>query len=94
MKVDAIYVVHFGPGDLSADMDLDFATQRDRMMEAWRQVKAATAAAGKWTLAPRGYGFDDADMLIVEMELMLLARAASTIVPEHRASASQAPEPV
>ena len=85
VAVDGIDVVHFGPGDLSADMAIDFSTELDRMMDAYRKVCDAAHAAKKLVLAPRGFGFDDADMLIVEMDLMILHRAASAIVTEHRA---------
>lgn len=86
LAVDGIDVVHFGPGDLSADMGIDLTIEPDRLMDAWRTVLAATRAAGKYVLAPRGFGFDGADMLIAEMELMVLHRAASAIVAEHKAS--------
>ena len=88
LAVDGIDVVHFGPGDLSADMGIDFSTQLDELMSAWRTVLNATRAAKKYVLAPRGFGFDDADMLIAEMELMILRRAASEMVSEHKASLS------
>ena len=84
LAVDGIDVVHFGPGDLSADMGIDYATERGKMDAAYRRVQQAAQAAGKRVLSPRGYGYDDSDMLIVEMELMLLYRAAAGIVGEHR----------
>lgn len=86
VAVEGIDVVHFGPGDLSADMGIDLATQRDRLMDAWKAVRDATHKAGKRVLVPHGFGFQGGDMLIAEMELMVLRRAASTIVAEHRAS--------
>jgi hypothetical protein len=86
LAVDGIDVVHFGPGDLSADMGIDYATERGKMDAAYRRVQQAAQAAGKRVLSPRGYGYDDSDMLIVEMELMLLYRAAAGIVGEHRRS--------
>lgn len=82
--VPGIDIIHFGPGDLSADMGLNFSTQRDQLDAAWKRVQQVTWAAGKKLLSPRGYGFDEADMLLVEMELMLLHRAARTIVSDHR----------
>lgn len=84
VAVDGIDVVHFGPGDLSADMGIDFNAERQRMDDAWHRVRDAARAAGKFVLSPRGYGYDDADMLIVEMELMILRRAAAAIVRDHR----------
>ena len=86
LAADGIDVIHFGPGDLSADMGIDFATELDQLMDAWRVVLAATRAAGKRVLVPHGFGFDGADMLIAEMELMLLHRAASQLVVEHKTS--------
>lgn len=86
LAVDGIDVIHFGPGDLSADMGIDFATGLDKLMDAWRAVVDATRSAGKYVLAPHGFGFDEADMLIAEMELMVLHRAASAIVADHKAS--------
>lgn len=86
LAVDGIDVVHFGPGDLSADMGIDFSTQLDRMMAAWRKTLAATHAAGKKMLAPRGFGFDDADMLLVEMEYMVLRRVLGDMIAEHKAT--------
>jgi 4-hydroxy-2-oxoheptanedioate aldolase len=86
VAVDGIDLVMFGPGDLSADMGIDLSTELHRLTEAWRRVLAATRAAGKRLLAPHGFGYDEADMLIVEMDLMLLHRAASGIVAEHKAS--------
>ena len=87
VAVDGIDIVHFGPGDLSADMGLDFNSERGRMEAAYRKVCDAAHAAGKYVLSPRGYGFDDAEMLIVEMDLMLLRRAAAAIVRDHGANA-------
>jgi len=86
LAVDGIDVVHFGPGDLSADMGIDLTTQSDQLMAAWRTVVQAARAVGKRVLVPRGYGFEGADMLIAEMDLMLLHRVASGIVAEHKAS--------
>ena len=70
LAVDGIDVVHFGPGDLSADMGLDLNTQVELLMDAWRKAVDATHAAGKRMLAPNGFGFDEADMLIEPMEYM------------------------
>lgn len=84
LTVDGIDVVHFGPGDLSADMGLDFSSQTDHMNEAYRKVYDATRRAGKYLLSPRGFTYDDSDMLIVEMELMVLRRAVNAILADHR----------
>lgn len=84
LAVDGVDVVHFGPGDLSADMGLDFNRERDRMDAAWRQCLDATRAAGKLMLAPTGLGYDEADLLIAPMELMLLRDLAARMVRDHR----------
>lgn len=88
LAVDGIDVVHFGPGDLSADMGIDFVRDGHLMAEAWRHALAATRAAGKRMLAPAGFDYDDADMLLVEMELMLLRKAVDRVVADHRAAHS------
>jgi 4-hydroxy-2-oxoheptanedioate aldolase len=84
LAVDGIDVVHFGPGDLSADMGLDLSTQAVLLQDAWRRAFDATRAAGKRMLAPKGYGFDDADMLIEPMDYLLLHTLASKMVAEHK----------
>ena len=86
LAVDGIDVVHFGPGDLSADMGIDFNTQLDQLMDAWHRALQATKTAKKRMLVPYGFGFDGADMLIAEMELMVLHRAVSAISSAHKAS--------
>ncbi|KQY68396.1 MULTISPECIES: HpcH/HpaI aldolase family protein [unclassified Sphingomonas] len=86
LAVDGIDLVMFGPGDLSADMAIDFSTQGHLMDAAWERALAATRAAGKHMLAPAGFTYDDADMLIVEMELMLLRRTVGRLVADHRAA--------
>jgi 4-hydroxy-2-oxoheptanedioate aldolase len=90
LAVDGIDVVHFGPGDLSADMGLDLNTQVDLLMDSWRKALDATRAAGKRMLAPKGFGFDDADMLIEPMDYMLLHNLASTMVAKHKGLAAAA----
>lgn len=84
LAVDGVDLVMFGPGDLSADMGLDFNTQRDRMDAAWRRCLDATRAAGKLMLAPTGFGYDGADLMIAPMELMLLRDLAGKLVADHR----------
>lgn len=85
LAVDGIDVIHFGPGDLSADMGIDFVREGHLMTEAWQNALAATRAAGKRMLAPAGFSYDDADMLIAEMEYIVLRRAVDGIVADHRA---------
>lgn len=72
LAVDGVDIVHFGPGDLSADMGLDFVAAREPLNEAWHRCLDATRRAGKRMLAPSGFDYDDADILIAPMELMLL----------------------
>ncbi len=84
LAMDGIDTVLFGPGDLSADMGLDFNTERGRMDAAWRRCLDATRAAGKRMLAPTGLGYDEADLLIAPMELMLLRDLAGRVVRDHR----------
>ena len=85
LAVDGIDVVHFGPGDLSADMGIDIVRERHLMREAWDAAMAATRRAGKRMLAPTGFDYDAADMLIVEMDLMVLRKAVGEIITQHRA---------
>ncbi|KRB81454.1 hypothetical protein ASE00_15890 [Sphingomonas sp. Root710] len=86
LAVDGIDLVMFGPGDLSADMAIDFSKDGHLMDAAWRRSLEATRAAGKYMLAPAGFTYDEADMLIVEMELMLLRRTVGRLVGEHRSA--------
>lgn len=86
LQVEGIDVVHFGPGDLSADLGLDFTTDLHLLTEAWQTAVKATHSAGKRMLAPRGFGYDEADMFIVPMDYMLLTNLASRTVADHRAS--------
>lgn len=88
LAVDGIDVVNFGPGDLSADMGLDLNTELDKLTGQWRKVLKATRDAGKYVLAPRGFGYDEADIIMVEMELMILRRAAGEILADHRKTKS------
>ena len=84
LAVDGIDIVHFGPGDLSADMGIDFSSGLDFMTVAWRRCLDACRAAGKRMLAPSGFGYDGADMLVAPMELMLLRDFAAKMVADHR----------
>jgi len=86
LAVEGIDIVLYGPGDLSADMGIDFVEDKHLLAEAWQRLLAATKRAGKSALAPYGLGFDDADMLIAEMELMLLRKAVARLVDAARTS--------
>jgi hypothetical protein len=57
-------------------------------MDAWRKALDATRAAGKRMLAPNGFGFHDADMLIEPMDYMLLHDLASKMVAKHKGLAA------
>jgi 4-hydroxy-2-oxoheptanedioate aldolase len=85
LGVQGIEIVMFGPGDLSADMGIDIVRDTGAMEGAWRRTLAAARAAGKKVMAPIGFGYDEADLLIAEMDLLVLHRAACAIVAKHRA---------
>lgn len=85
LSVEGIDVIHFGPGDLSADMGLDLNVDAGQLQDAWHRVVEAARKRGKHVLAPVGFGFDDADMLVAPMEYMLLHEMASSMVAEHAA---------
>ncbi len=87
LAVDGVDTVLFGPGDLSAEMGLDFNTERDRMDAAWNRCLDATRVAGKRMLAPTGLGYDEADLMIAPMELMLLRDLTGRMVRDHRGAA-------
>jgi 2-keto-3-deoxy-L-rhamnonate aldolase RhmA len=87
LAVDGIDVVHFGPGDLSADMGIDLTTHPELLFEKWQTVLGACRKAGKLVVAPAGFGYDEADMIMVEMELLILRRVAAEIVAAHRKAA-------
>ncbi len=84
LAVDGVDIVLYGPGDLSADMGIDFIRDGHLLTHAWRTLLAATKRAGKSALAPCGLGFDEADMLIVEMELIVLRKAVGRLVDDAR----------
>lgn len=84
LAVEGIDIIHFGPGDLSADMGLGFLDDSGRVAEAWDRVRAAASAAGKYILSPRGLGFDDSELLAAPMDLMILHQAAARIVADHQ----------
>ena len=78
--VDGMDIIHFGPGDLSADMGLDIATDLPKLMDAWERVRDAARAAGKLSFVPAGMGFRGADIYISPMELMQLREKLSESV--------------
>jgi 4-hydroxy-2-oxoheptanedioate aldolase len=88
--VDGIDVVHFGPGDLSADMGLSFPEGLTELREAWDKVKKEAATAGKYVLSTCGIGFDDAEMLVLTMDLLALHRAVTDLISKHKAAPSVA----
>lgn len=91
LSVDGIDVVHFGPGDLSADLGIDFVRDFDQMRMLWERAVQATHAAGKFILAPAGFDYDAADMLIVEMDLMVLRKAVGRMMRDHREKRGRVP---
>ena len=86
LAVDGIDIIHFGPGDLSADMGLAFPDGMSQLTEAWQRVRSAASAAGKYIMSPAGLGFDDSELLSAPMDLMLLHQAGARIVAEHKKS--------
>lgn len=86
VAVDGMDLIHFGPGDLSAEMALDLAKDMDQLQDPWRRVRDAAHAAGKKTLATHPEVFLGADAYLVPMELMLLREALTKIVGEYRSA--------
>ena len=84
--VDGIDLVIFGPGDLSADLGIDLLRESHLLNQAWGRVKVAAQTAHKRVMRSPGFGFESADMLIAEMELMVLHRAASKMVRDQAAA--------
>ena len=86
VAVDGMDIIHFGPGDLSADMGIDITTEAHRLQPAWERVRDAARAAGKWTLVPSGFGFEGADSYISAMELLQMQVMLTDNVARFRAS--------
>ena len=84
VAVEGMDLIHFGPGDLSADMGIDLATEPHKLTEAWIHVRDATKAAGKYILVPDGFGFEGADAYIVPMDLIQLHTTFRHVVSEFR----------
>lgn len=82
--VDGMDIIHFGPGDLSADMGLDLATDLAMLQEPWLRVRDACHAAGKAVLVPDGMGFEGGDAFGLPMELMILRSALGKLAVEAR----------
>lgn len=72
VAVDGMDLIHFGPGDLSADMGLNLATDMPLLQEAWKRVRDITHAAGKYVFATAGKGFEGGDVYIQSMDLIQL----------------------
>lgn len=70
--VEGMDLIHFGPGDLSADMGLDIAVDLPKLMDAWVRVRNAAHLAGKYAFVPAGMGFAGGDVYISPMDLMQL----------------------
>lgn len=84
VAVDGIEFIIFGPGDLAVDMQIDLNTEVDKLMGAWRKVRDAAHAAGKYVFVPRSFGFEGGDGVYAEMELMMLHRFCMEVVAQHR----------
>lgn len=92
VAVDGMDIIHFGPGDLSADMGIDLTTDAHKLKDAWERVRDAARAAGKWTLVPDGFHFEGADSYIGAMELLelqvLLTEKVATFRASHKGDTS------
>ncbi|SCW38134.1 4-hydroxy-2-oxoheptanedioate aldolase [Sphingobium faniae] len=84
VAVDGMDIIHFGPGDLSADMGIDLNTELDKLQDAWVRVRDASHAAGKAVLVPSGMGFEGGDALSLPMELMILHSTLTSMVGDMR----------
>ncbi|MEJ6479780.1 MAG: aldolase/citrate lyase family protein [Octadecabacter sp.] len=82
--VDGMDLIHFGPGDLSADMGLDLATEIHLLQDAWVRVRDAAHAAGKFAFVPSGMNFEGGDVYISSMELMQMREKLTQTVQEFR----------
>ncbi len=83
--VDGIDGIMFGPGDLSQDMGLDLVSDKAQLTAAWDRVRNAVRTAGKIILVPAGFGFEGADMVVRDMDLMMLREQAIRVINAHRA---------
>ena len=82
--VDGMDLIHFGPGDLSADMGLDLGTEMHLLQDAWIRVRDAAHAAGKFAFVPSGMNFDGADIYISPMEMIQLREKLTQTVQQFR----------
>lgn len=86
VAVEGVDLIHFGPGDLSADMGLDLAKDLHLLQDAWIKVRDAAHAAGKYAFTPSGMGFEGGDVYITPMELMQLREKLTKTVSDFRAA--------
>ncbi len=85
VAVKGMNIVHFGPGDLSADMGLNLETDAHLLQEAWVHVRDVSRAAGKAVLVSANLGFEGADAHILPMELMILSTTLTKLAADVRA---------
>lgn len=90
IAVEGIDIVMFGPGDLSQDMRLDLVRDKARLMDAWFHVRDTVHAAGKMVMVPLGFGFEGADIVVKDMDLMMLRQTAINIIRDHHATSGKA----
>ena len=83
-------IIHFGPGDLSADMGLDLERELDKLQAAWVRVRDASHKAGKSVLVPANMGFEGGDALALPMELMILRATLGNMLADVRESSIKA----
>lgn len=84
VAVEGMDLIHFGPGDLSADMGLNLATDMPLLQDAWKRVRDAAHAAGKFAFATAGHGFEGADVYIQPMDLIQLQEKFAASVQAFR----------
>jgi 4-hydroxy-2-oxoheptanedioate aldolase len=86
VDVPGIDFVFFGPGDLSNDMGINLLAESEKLQPAWRKVRDAVHARGKYLISVGFLGFaDDADIFTGEMDLLMLHVAMASKMQAHRA---------
>ena len=86
VAVEGIDIIHYGPGDLSADMGINIETEIHLLQETWIKVRDAAHEAGKYVLVPDGFGFEGGDAYIAPMELLILHDTLSNVVEKFQSS--------
>jgi len=85
--VPGVDFIFFGPGDLSNDMGINLLTEGEKLQPAWRKVRDAVHARGKYLISVGFLGFaDDADIFAGEMDLLMLHVTMAGKIQAHRAT--------